>query len=101
MPVIPTTQEAEVRRVVVRSQSGQIIHKTISKKTHHKKKEGGLLVGWLKVKALSSNLSITKKKKSLINPPACLTVPPLLSSSLPISPENNLENLNLPLPDTA
>jgi hypothetical protein len=98
MPVIPTTQEAEVRRVVVRSQSGQIIHKTISKKTHHKKE--GVMVEWLKVKALSSNLSITHKK-TLIYPPVCLTVPPLLSTILPILPENNLENLNLPLPDTA
>jgi hypothetical protein len=34
-PVIPATQEAEIRRIEVRSQPGQI--DPILKKTHHKK----------------------------------------------------------------
>jgi hypothetical protein len=48
-PIILATQEAEI---TVQSQLRQIVCKTLSqKKTHHKKG----LVGWLKVKALSSN----------------------------------------------
>jgi hypothetical protein len=31
-PVIPATQEAEIRRIVVRSQPGQIVLKTLSQK---------------------------------------------------------------------
>jgi hypothetical protein len=38
---------------------GKTVLKTLSQKTHHKKR----LVEWLKVKALSSNLSTVKKKK--------------------------------------
>jgi hypothetical protein len=30
MPVILVTQEAEIRRIVVHSQPGQILHKTLS-----------------------------------------------------------------------
>jgi hypothetical protein len=30
MPVIPATQEAEIRRIVVQSQPGQIVPKTLS-----------------------------------------------------------------------
>jgi hypothetical protein len=37
MPVILATQEAEIRRIVVQSQSWQIVCKTLSQKTHHKK----------------------------------------------------------------
>jgi hypothetical protein len=59
MPVIPATQEAEIRRITVQSQPGQIICKTLSQKNHHKKG----LVEWLKVKALSSSPSTKKKKK--------------------------------------
>jgi hypothetical protein len=44
-PVILTTQEAEIKRIVVRSQSRQIAHETLSRKTLHKKG----LVEWLKV----------------------------------------------------
>jgi hypothetical protein len=45
MPVILATQEAEIRRMAVQSQSRKIVHKTLSqKKTHHKKE----LVEWLK-----------------------------------------------------
>jgi hypothetical protein len=45
MPVILATQEAEIRRIVVQSQLGQIVPETLSQKTHHKKG----LVEWLKV----------------------------------------------------
>jgi hypothetical protein len=45
MPVIPATQEAEIRRIVVRSQPRQIAHKTLFQKNIHHKK--GLLE-WLK-----------------------------------------------------
>jgi hypothetical protein len=38
MPVVLATQEAEIRRIMVRSQSGQIVHETLSRKTHHKKR---------------------------------------------------------------
>jgi hypothetical protein len=59
-PVILATQEAEIRRITVRNQPGQIVRETLSQKTLHKK------LGWwrwLKVKVLSSSLSSTKKKK--------------------------------------
>jgi hypothetical protein len=59
-PVILATQEAEIRRISVQSQPGQIVHKSLSqKKTHHKKG----LVSLLKVKSLSSNPSTTHTKK--------------------------------------
>jgi hypothetical protein len=38
MPVILTTQEAEIRRIKVQSQSRQIIHKTLSQKYLTQKK---------------------------------------------------------------
>jgi hypothetical protein len=42
MPVILTTQETEVRRIVVQSQPRQIVHKTLSwKKPISKKGFGG------------------------------------------------------------
>jgi hypothetical protein len=58
-PIILATQEAEIRRIEVQSQPGEIVHKTLSQKTLHIKG----LVEWLKVKALSSNPSTAKKKK--------------------------------------
>jgi plasmid maintenance system antidote protein VapI len=46
MPVILATQEAQIRRIVVQSQPGQILRETLTqKKTLHKKG----LVEWLKV----------------------------------------------------
>jgi hypothetical protein len=45
IPVIPATQEAEIRRIVVRSQSGQIVHETLSRKTLYKKRAGGVAQG--------------------------------------------------------
>jgi hypothetical protein len=54
MPIILATQEAEIRRIMVQSQPGQIVPQVpIWKKTHHKKG----LVEWLTVSALSSNPS--------------------------------------------
>jgi hypothetical protein len=32
MPVILATQEAEIRRIAIRSQSGQIVYETLSQK---------------------------------------------------------------------
>jgi hypothetical protein len=43
--VILTTQEAEIRRTEVQSQPRQIVHKTLSSKTHHKKRAGGVAQG--------------------------------------------------------
>jgi hypothetical protein len=58
-PVIPAIQEAEIRRIAVQSQPGQIVFKTLSQKTLHKKG----LVEWLKVKALSSSPQYLKINK--------------------------------------
>jgi hypothetical protein len=44
-PVILDTQEAEIRRIEDPNQPKQIVCKTLSPKTHHKKG----LVEWLKV----------------------------------------------------
>jgi hypothetical protein len=62
MPIIPATQEAEIRRTEVRSQPRQIVCDTLSQKTHHKNG----LVEWLKIMALSSNPSTTHTKKIVI-----------------------------------
>jgi hypothetical protein len=45
MPVILATEEAEIRRLVVQSQTGEIVLETLSRKKHHKKG----LVEWLKM----------------------------------------------------
>jgi hypothetical protein len=60
-PIIPATQEAETRRIVVQSQpcANIVPQDPISKKKPFTKE--GLV--WLKVKALSSNPRSTKKKK--------------------------------------
>jgi hypothetical protein len=58
MPVILPSQEAEIRRIAVQSQPRQIVSKTLSQKSLHKKR----LVEWFKVKALSSSPSIIRKK---------------------------------------
>jgi hypothetical protein len=44
-PVIPATQEAEIRKIVVPSQPWQIVQETHLENTYHKK----WLVEWLKV----------------------------------------------------
>jgi hypothetical protein len=55
-PIILATQEAEIRRITFRSQPGQIVCETLFRKTLSQRIG---LVEWLKVKALSSSLSIT------------------------------------------
>jgi hypothetical protein len=57
-PIILATQKAEIRRIMVQSQPRQIVCRTLSRKTLHKKG----LVEWLKVKALSSSPSTAKKE---------------------------------------
>jgi hypothetical protein len=55
------TQEAEIRRIAVQSQPGQIVGEALSQEKKKITEKG--LVEWLKVKALSSNSRTTKKKK--------------------------------------
>jgi hypothetical protein len=64
MPVILATQEAEIRKITILSQPGQIVHKTLSQKNPSQKKRP---VEWLKVYALHSNPRSTKKKKKKKN----------------------------------
>jgi hypothetical protein len=45
MSVIPVTQEAEIRKILVQSQPRQIVHKTLSQKTHHKNRADGVAQG--------------------------------------------------------
>jgi hypothetical protein len=40
--VILATQEAEIRKISVQSQPGQIAHATLSQKTLHKNRDGGV-----------------------------------------------------------
>jgi hypothetical protein len=63
MPIILATQEAEIRRIVVQSQPGQIVCETLSQKTLQKKIG---LVQWLQVKVLSSSPSTERKKQKTI-----------------------------------
>jgi hypothetical protein len=44
-PGILTTQEAEIRRIKVRSQPGQIVCEPLAQKTLHKKRAGGVAQG--------------------------------------------------------
>jgi hypothetical protein len=64
-PVILATQEAEIRRTKVQSQSQQIVHKTLSQ--NYPSQKG--LVEWLKVKAQSSSPRTSKKKKRFVIKP--------------------------------
>jgi hypothetical protein len=41
----PATQEAEIRRIVVQSQPGQLVHKNLNRKTLHKNRAGGVAQG--------------------------------------------------------
>jgi hypothetical protein len=45
MPVILATQEAEIRRLVVWNQPGQIVPNSIYQKTLHKNMAGGVAQG--------------------------------------------------------
>jgi hypothetical protein len=66
-PVIPTIQEAEIRKITVPSRPGQIVCEIVSQKTHHRKRAGGVLrvVEFLpsKHEVLSSNPSAAKNNK--------------------------------------
>jgi hypothetical protein len=44
-PVILATQEAQIRRITIPSQPGKIVLETLSQKTHHKKRAGGVAQG--------------------------------------------------------
>jgi hypothetical protein len=44
-PVIPATQEAEIRRIIVRSQPRKIVHETLSLKYPSQKRVGGVAQG--------------------------------------------------------
>jgi hypothetical protein len=44
-PVILVTQEAENKRIVVQNQPRQKVHKTLSQKTLHKNRAGGVAQG--------------------------------------------------------
>jgi hypothetical protein len=61
MHVILATQEAEIRRIMVQSQSGQIFHKILSRK-YLSRKRRGVAGGVAQVKALSSSPHTTHKK---------------------------------------
>jgi hypothetical protein len=61
MPVILTIPEAEISRIAVRSQPGQIVHKSLFQKAFTKIG----LVKWLKLKVLSSSSSTEKKQNSI------------------------------------
>jgi hypothetical protein len=39
----PTTQEAEIRKIVFKASWGKYFCETLSQKTHHKKKKTGLV----------------------------------------------------------
>jgi hypothetical protein len=59
MSIILATQEAEIRRIAIWSQPGQIVFKILFPKTQSERIG---LVEWLKVKALNSDPSTTNKK---------------------------------------
>jgi hypothetical protein len=61
MSVILATQEAEIRRISVQNQLGEIACETLSQKKKTKPITKIRLMKWLKVKSLNSNHSTTKK----------------------------------------
>jgi hypothetical protein len=63
MPIIPATQEANIRRMTIQSQPRQTVGKTLFLKNPSQKG----LVEWLKVKVLGSSPSTANKKKKLMN----------------------------------
>jgi hypothetical protein len=44
-PVIPATQKAEIRKTVIQSEPSKQFERPILKKTHHKKRAGGVTQG--------------------------------------------------------
>jgi hypothetical protein len=61
MPIILATQEAEIRKIIVRRQPEQIVCEILSQKKNH----NPWLVEWLKVKTLNSGLHIYMYNMSL------------------------------------
>jgi hypothetical protein len=61
MPVILATQDAEIRRIEVQSQPGQIVHETLSQETLHKKRP----VEWFKVLGPKFKPQYKEKKKKI------------------------------------
>jgi hypothetical protein len=66
-PGILATQEAEIRRMVVQSQPGQIVHKTLSQKTLHKKRAGGVAQGSNPITAKKKKKKRKEKEKRKVN----------------------------------
>jgi hypothetical protein len=75
MPVILATHEAGIRRIVVHSQPGQIVHETHLKNNPTEKRAGRVaqVIECLpsKCETLSSNPSTIKKKKKKNRKPFC------------------------------
>jgi hypothetical protein len=66
MPVILATQEAEIKRIVVQSQLGQIVQKTVSQKCPTRKGVCGMAVAEClhnKCQTLAQYLKKKKKKE--------------------------------------
>jgi hypothetical protein len=63
MPIILATQEAEIRRIAVWGQSGQIVHETLPQKKPSQKRTGGVAQGV----GPEFKLQFKKKKKELKN----------------------------------
>jgi hypothetical protein len=63
MPVILATQETEIRMVAVRSLPGQIVCKTLSRKTLHKNRAGGVAQG----ESPEFKTQYAKKKKRFLS----------------------------------
>jgi hypothetical protein len=62
MSVILATQEAEIRRMAVQSQLGQIVPETLSRKNPSQETAGGVAQGI----GPGSNLSTRRKRKRVI-----------------------------------
>jgi hypothetical protein len=45
MPAVLAAQEAEIRRIMIQSQPGKIVHETLFQKTLHKNRVGGVAQG--------------------------------------------------------
>jgi hypothetical protein len=63
MPIILATQEAEIRRIMVRNQPGQIVCETLSGKSLSQKRSGGVVQG---VEPEFKSSTTKKEKKSLL-----------------------------------
>jgi hypothetical protein len=59
MPIILATEETEIRKTMVRSQPGQIVHETISRKKKSQKRAGGVA----RSVGLNSSPRYLKKRK--------------------------------------